>query len=119
MNYKKEIAVGGIFIIFLVGLLNPGDIFMPTMTQMALLAAATVVFVVFAALIWRERGGDERDRLHRLIADRIAFLSTASVLMLALVVQGFMHMIDPWLPISLGVMVLGKIGGLLYSKKNY
>lgn len=118
MHNKKEITIGSVLIILLIGLMNPGNILMPSMTQMTIVALATIVFAIFATLLWREHGGDERDQLHRLVADRTAFWITAIALMLALVVQGTMHMIDPWLPIILGAMVLGKIAGLIYSKNK-
>lgn len=115
----KEIFVGAILVVLLAALINPGDFLMPTMTQMSLIVAATVAFAIFAVLLWRERGGDERDSLHRLVADRAAFQIGAAVLMIAIVSEGFNGMIDAWLPITLGAIVLGKIVGLIYSKKKY
>ena len=91
---------------------------MPTMTQMIILTATVVAFAIFVSLVWGERVRDEREQLHRFVADRAAFWSTAVMLMLAIVVQGEMGMIDSWLPIILGAMVLGKIAGLIYSKNK-
>lgn len=116
---RKEIAVGAALIVLLALLTKAQDIFMPSMTQMAVLTATVVAFIGFAVLVWRERGGDEREALHRQVADRFAFLFGAVVLMIAIVVQGFMNMLDPWLPIVLGALIVGKIAGLMYSKNKY
>ncbi len=116
---KKEIVVGLILIILLIALINPGDLFMPSMFQMTILALVMVAFALFAIMVWRERGGDERDRLHRFIADRIGFWTGGIVLMGAIIIQEFMHLNDPWLPVVLGALVLGKIAGLMYSKTKY
>lgn len=116
MNNKKEIAIGVLLVILLILLINPGNLLMPSMAQMTILLAATIAFATFASLLWREQGGDERDQLHRLVADRFAFLATASVLMTAIVAQALMHMLDPWLPIALGALIIGKVAGLIYSK---
>lgn len=118
-NNRKEITVAAILIILLIVLLNPGDILMPTMTQMAIMASATVVFAVFIVLIWRERGGDERDQFHRLFADRVGFLVGSVTLMIGIIIQSFQHSLDPWLPIVLGALVIGKVVALIYGNNKY
>ncbi|MEK7649649.1 MAG: hypothetical protein AAB367_01645 [Patescibacteria group bacterium] len=115
----KEIVVGIAVFILLVAVVNPFEIWMPdmfVMTLVALLAAATALFAVF---ILSERGGDERDAFHRMLADRYAFLAGAGVLVVGIVVESFRHSLDIWLPLALGAMVLVKIASLLYGRRNY
>ncbi len=87
----------------------------PPICTMANLLAATVFLVLFAGFVMKENGGDERDALHRLNAGRVSYLSAIAVLTVALVVQGLAHDIDPWILITLGVMVVVKVAAHFYS----
>lgn len=115
---RKEISIALILIILLIVLLNPGDFLMLSMNQMLVTSAVVVVFAVFSILIWRERGGDERDHLHRLLADRVGYLLGSVVLVVAIIVQSFSHGLDPWLPVVLGALVIGKVVALMHGKNN-
>jgi hypothetical protein len=51
-------------------------------------------------------------------AGRTAYLSGIAVLLLALIVQGFAHAIDPWIMLALGVMVVAKLGARLFFDRE-
>ena len=89
---------------------------MPGYVVMALLIGAIVLYIVFAIFLWREKSGDERDTFHRLFADRIAYLTGSALLVIGIVVGELQHMLDPWLIFALAVMVIAKVGALVYSK---
>jgi hypothetical protein len=91
---------------------------MPDMMVMAMLALALVLFGIFASFILREQTVDERDNVHRTLAGRNAFLAGSAVLMIAIVIQGYSHTVDPWLVITLIVMILVKIVTRMWSDKN-
>jgi hypothetical protein len=61
---------------------------------------------------------DERDAQHRTLAGRNAFLAGSGLLTLGIVIQGYTHTVDPWLVITLIVMVVVKIGTRIWSDKN-
>jgi hypothetical protein len=69
---------------------------------------------VWIGFVVNEKIDDERDAIHRMGAGRMSYLSGITVLMIALVVEGFGHRIDPWISIALGVMVIVKLGSRLY-----
>lgn len=99
-------------------LLNPFHFWMPDMLVVCMLAIALVLFGIFASFILREKVVDERDSLHRTLAGRNAFLAGASVLMLGIVIEGYMHSVDLWLVLSLIAMVIAKISTRMWSDKN-
>lgn len=92
---------------------------MPDMLGMIVLVVLAVLMLVFAGFVLRENGGDERDMEHRMYAGRAAYLSGIGVLTLALLVQGFMHAVDPWIPAALSAMLLAKLLSRLYLDKNH
>ncbi len=98
-------------------LVNPFDIWMPNMAHMAILAAVVVAFGAFAVFVLRERVGDEREDAHRMFAGRLAYLSGAGVLIIAIVVESMGESLDPWLVVALLVMVLAKVGARVYSAR--
>jgi hypothetical protein len=118
-NFIQEIIVATILIILLILLVNPFGFWMPDMVHMMMLAAALVVFAVFAAFILREKVTDERDSVHRMLAGRSAFLAGSTVLVVAICIQSFNHSIDIWLVFTLIVMILAKIGARVYSDRNF
>jgi hypothetical protein len=99
-------------------LLNPFDFWMPDMMVMGMLAGALVLFGFFASFILREKTVDERDESHRTFAGRNAFLAGSGTLIFGIVVQGYAHAVDPWLVVTLIVMIVVKIGSRLWSDKN-
>jgi magnesium-transporting ATPase (P-type) len=117
-NNLKEVIVTVALILIAVLLLNPFHFWMPNMLVICMLAIALGLFGVFASFILRERVGDEREGQHRTLAGRNAFLAGAGVLTLGIVVQGYTHTVDPWLVVTLIVMVVVKIGTRIWSDKN-
>lgn len=117
-NNLKENVTTIALILIAVLLLNPFHFWMPTMMVMCMLAIALVLFGIFASFILREKSVDERDDQHKSLAGRNAFLAGSGILMLAIVVQGYTHTVDPWLVITLIGMIIVKIITRHWSDKN-
>ena len=116
-NKIFHIGIAVVLVGLLVLLNDPFMLWMPAPAQMAALLGVAVMVCVWAGFVMYERTHDERDAIHRMNAGRMAYLSGVAVLTGALVVQGFVHDIDPWISIALGVMVLVKLGSRLYFDK--
>lgn len=114
----KETVMAVLLLIILILVINPGHLWMPDMMAMSLSVLLLVVFGLFASFVWRERAGDERERLHKLLAGHAAFLIGSGVLSLGLLVQTNMHTVDPWLAVSLGAMILMKLGGMMWARRK-
>lgn len=106
-------------IIFLGLLINPFDLLMPPPTYMIATIGLAISFIIFAVFIWREQVHDEREELQRHIASRFAYLAGCTSLVIAIIFQTLNHSLDNWLVVTLGVMILAKIIGGLYSKKRF
>ncbi len=117
-NNLLETLVAISLVVLAILLLNPFYFWMPDMVVMCMLAVALGLFGVFASFILREGTVDERDALHRTLAGRNAFLAGSGVLTLAIVVQCYSHSVDPWLVITLIVMIVVKILTRVWSDKN-
>lgn len=114
-----EIGISAILLI-LIGLLTDSFSFwMPQGLYMVFTVLFTVVFVLFVTLVWREKARDEREYLHRYIASRYAYLAGVISLVVGILVQSFSHNIDPWMAITLAVMVFAKMIGLIYSRNRH
>ena len=116
----KDKFLGEIIIsLFLVGLLiffiNPLDLLMPQPLHPFMIPTLVALFIIFAAILWKEKPGDEREQLHKLIASRFAYFAAVSVLVISVVVQSLQGKIDPWLVITLCIALLAKILGLIYG----
>jgi len=122
MKIKSSIILSEIFIfvllllIFVSLLYVPSNILMPMRLDMVAIVLLIASFFVFATLYWREKPTDERESFHRLEAGRTAFLAGSTVMVLALTVQTFEHDVDPWLIISLLVMVTFKLFSRIWSR---
>lgn len=114
-NNIKETIITFCLILIAVLLLNPFHFWMPDMMIMAILAMALVLFGIFASFVLREKSFDEREAQHKTIAGRNAFLSGSGILMVGIVVQGYTHSVDPWLVITLILMILVKIATRVWS----
>lgn len=115
-SYFGEIIISLILIVLLVFLINPMNFWMPQPANMMMVAALAVLFVIFAGFVWKEKASDERESLHRYIGARFAYLTGTGVLVLGVVFESLSHMIDGWLVIALGAMILAKVVGLLYGR---
>ncbi len=112
----SEITVAGVLITLLILLVNPMDFWMSSSIVMMIEIIILTLFAVFAIFIWREQIQDERESLHRLMADRIAFLVGAGILLLSILWQSFWHSLDFLLVIALCCMILAKTAGLIYNR---
>ncbi len=115
-DLSQEIIISLILIALLILFLNPFGFWMPTILLMMMMLGLIVVFSAFAIFIWREHARDEREGLHKMMAGRIAFLAGTVVLVIGIIVQSFKHELDSWLVVTLGVMILAKTMGLIYSR---
>lgn len=104
----QEVVISIILLILMFIVINPGKLWMPTVLQICLNLGLLIVFSLFSLFIWKENAHDEREQLHRLIAGRIAFIAGASVITIGIIIQGIHQSVDPWLPATLGVMVIAK-----------
>ena len=114
-----ELFASALLILLFILFLNPLMIWMPSSMEMLVVALTLVAFAVFASFLWREQGGDEREREHRSLAGRVAFLSGAIVITVGITYQSFYHTIDPWLISTLIVMVLSKLISRRYFDRNH
>jgi uncharacterized membrane protein len=117
-NNIKEIILTISIIILAVLLLNPFDFWMPNMLLMCMLVTILGLFGLFAGLILREKSEDERDDVHKALAGRNAFLTGSVVIIIAIVVQGYNHIIDPWLVLALISMITTKVLTRIWTDKN-
>src|SRR3989344_6394728 len=114
-NFWKEIAVAVVLFALAVFVLNPFDFWMPDMAAMAAAAGLFVVFVAFAALVWREKAGDEREAAHIAFAGRFGYLAGVFGLTAGVAAQAFRHAVDPWMVAALVLMVLAKLAARAWS----
>lgn len=119
MNNFFQITIAGVLVVLLAALADLIPFWMPDMAEMAALTVVSVLLLVWVGFVMYEKGGDERELVHRMNAGRVAYLSGIGVLTLALIVQGLNHAIDPWVAVTLGVMVVSKLGVRLYAGKYH
>ncbi len=117
-NILAEFLVSVILIIFLVLFLSPTDLLMPMNATGMTGIIVIVLFFIFAGLIWREKGNDERESLHVLGAGRISFIVGLLIAIIGIVKQSLSHDIDAWLIFTAIGMILAKVGYRFYSSRN-
>ena len=74
----------------------------------------SVLFMVFSALVFREKSRDERENFLKMNAGRISFLSGSVIAVIGILYQSMTHNIDPWLVYTLIGMILAKTTTRLY-----
>lgn len=119
MNNLLSIIILVLLALVLFTLVDPFMYWMPSAVQMGALTFAAVLLVAWVAFVLREGSGDEREVQLRAYAGRAAYLSGVCVLGLALVIQGFSHAIDPWIPLALIAMVAAKLTARLYGDSHF
>ncbi len=77
--------------------------------HLTILVLIAVLMTLWIGFVMQEQTNDERELLHNVRAGRIAYLSGILVLTIALIIQGFMNHIDPWITLALSVMIVSKI----------
>lgn len=117
--HTQELFVAGVFTLVLVLMLNPFGFFMPDKLVSIMLGGILVLFGLYATFVLKESPQDEREHLHRFLANRLAYLLGTTALVLGIVWQGItLRHVDPWLLVVLGTMVIAKVASLFYSDKN-
>ncbi len=106
-----------LLLVMLAALTDPFMYWMPSMPQIVALALTSAGLAVWMGIVLRETAGDEREEKHRMFAGRIAYLSGLGALTLALVTQGLAHSVDPWIPWTLAIMVVSKLGARWYADR--
>jgi hypothetical protein len=104
-----------VLLVMLGALTDPFMYWMPTMPEMTVLLISTALLLGWMGFVAREKAVDEREAEHRMFAGRVAYLSGLALLTIALVMQGFAHTIDPWVPIALAGMVVSKLAARWYA----
>lgn len=115
----SETVVTVALLIVLMWFINPFDFLMTDAFHMTLLGLAVAFFAIFAMFLWKENAEDERERLHRFIGARFAYVVAGSLLLIGTVVQALSHDVDLWLPATLAAMVFAKIAGRWYARRQY
>ncbi len=87
---------------------------MPMMGEMVALLIVVVLLLIWGGYVMQEDACDEREVELKMRSRRVAYLGALSFLMLALIVQGLNHAIDPWIAGALAVMVGAKLLARLY-----
>lgn len=116
---NKNYLHSGVAIVLAFFLLTLADLvpfWMPMMGEMTALLLVVILLLVWAGFVMQETAHDEREVLLKMKSGRVAYLSGLGVLMVALVVQGFAHTIDPWIAVALAVMVVAKLFTRLYEE---
>jgi len=106
-NYL-HIIVASVLAFFLLALADLIPFWMPMMGEMLALLFVTVLILVWMGFILFEHASDEREAVLKYQSGRMAYLAGLVMLLAALIVQGFAHSIDPWVPVTLAVMVVVK-----------
>ena len=114
-DLSKELWIAGVLIGLAIMVLNPYDMYMSDSMAMGLELCFVATVAFFVGIFWRERGGDERQQTHRMLADRAGFLAGLAVIALGVLIQGLNHDVDEWLVVTLVAMVLAKLGALMYG----
>ncbi|MBU2103958.1 hypothetical protein KKD81_02765 [Patescibacteria group bacterium] len=117
-NTLLQLGASLIFLVLAIAFLNPFGLWMTDMFHMLILGLLVVAFGIFATLVVREQGGDERELVHRMIAGRAAFLTGALILLIGIIWQAFTHTLDYWLVYALLGMVLAKTLVRIYGDRR-
>lgn len=118
-DYLSEILLG-LGISLLAALLwNP--FWMPMGFVLMALCILVGLYSAFVTLWWRElKRADEREKLHTLMSDRIAFIAGTVMLLGIVVYETLRHGPSAKMAaVILAVMVLAKILGFIYGKSKY
>lgn len=114
--YKKVVLVGLAVVLsfFLLALADFIPFWMPMMGEMIALLVVTVLLLAWAGFVVSESSDDEREVHVTMQSGRLAYVAGLLTLVVALVLQGLDHAIDPWIPVTLAIMVVAKLLGRIY-----
>ena len=117
-NPTKEIILSILLLTTAALFCNPlQKLWMPTMFASAILLCFLIIFILFAAFIWKEKPRDEREEANRLLAGRVGFLAGTGILVIGIIYQTLKHNLDIWLLVTLLIMILAKLIVGIYSEK--
>ena len=114
---KIIVTLGLAFTILL--LINPYHVWGSNTSTSIILGTLFILFVIFSIFVFMEMKGDERESAHRMQAGRAAGFAGATVLILAIIVEGLHGTPDRWLIAALAVMIFVKIGIRIYSEYKW
>ena len=117
-SFARAIVTAVVLIALAILLLDPLKLWMPSTVQMSLLIFLFIAAAVFAGFVWTEKGHDERETLHTMVAGRIAYITGIGIVTLGIIFQSMQHALDPWLIIILVAMVIAKIIGFIHAQVN-
>ncbi len=109
-RFVLECVVTGIVVALSVLLLNPFKFWMPSAAHLVSVAFLLASACAGGILVWRQSARDEREELHQLLEARAGYVASVVILVFAVVMQSFSHAVDPWLVISLVVIVAVRLG---------
>ena len=115
-NLTQEIILATVLAVLAITLLEPFGLFM---TDMQTLSVSAVLFIglgLFATLMFREEASDEREELHRMRSDRLAFLLGATAVVSAIAWSVSEHQNPKLLILTLLVMIVSKIGARIWYR---
>lgn len=114
---NKEFLIPLVVLILSYAFLDPLMLLMPTPMVYSAMALLFIGYVAFSLLVWRERALDEREHAHRAGAARLAYLAGTGTLVIGIIYQALtVHAVDPWLILTLTLMVLAKYVGRHYAE---
>lgn len=113
---SKSTILAIILIALTFALTDPIDLLMPTPIQMTLLGITVIIYLFFAAFIFKESPADEREVYVLNSSSRHAFLVGTSLAMVGITIQIFNHSLDHWLVWVLSGMLITKI--IIINKNN-
>jgi uncharacterized membrane protein SirB2 len=114
--WLKNILISAPLLGILLLFLFPNPLLMPQSLEMMFIIVFIILFFIYSAVIWNEKGNDEREDLHILNAGRVSFLVGSGILTIGIFVQSLNHNIDPWLIYALISMIFTKIIIRIYSE---
>ncbi len=117
ISNTAQYALVALLLVLLGALTDPFMYWMPSMPEMLALTLACACLAAWIGLAAREGAKDERDAEHRMFAGRVAYLGGVGTLTVALLAQGLAHTIDPWIPVTLAIMVVTKTAARLYTDR--
>lgn len=116
IKFISETIVSVFLALITILLFKPMYLLMPESSHSMIVFSLVVIFIAFAAFVWRERGRDEREIYHKYMAGRFAYLAGSSALVVGIVFQSLKDSIDIWLLVALLAMTLAKTITLFVSQ---
>ena len=117
--FNLELVTSAVLVLVLLTFLNGPELLMPMTFNSMALVLFIIFSIMFIGLIFRENSFDERERLHKLEAGRVAYLSGIVVITIGIIVQSFSYSIDPWLVYTLITMIIIKIAVRIYVQGKH